>query len=115
HLIDLGAVGFRCRAPGSLPSRTWRPLIREAKALSPDVVFLADTLGMPEAEVTALADAGFDYLFNSVKWWDFESAWALDQYERHRRIAPSISFPENPDGERLVAELLAAGHRESQI
>ena len=44
----------------------------------------------------ALADAGFDYLFNSVKWWDFESPWLLDQYEKFRHIAPSIGFPGKP-------------------
>src|SRR6185503_10294368 len=59
--------------------------------------------------------AGFDYLFNSLKWWDFESPWLLDQYEKFRHIAPSIAFPESHDTERLVTELLAAGFPESQI
>ena len=63
----------------------------------------------------ALAGAGFDYLFNSLKWWDFESPWLLDQYEKYRHIAPSIAFPESHDTERLVTELLAAGFPESQI
>ena len=44
-------------------------------------------------------------LFNSLKWWDFESPWLLDQYEKFRRIAPSIAFPESHDTERLVTEL----------
>ena len=66
-------------------------------------------------EVEALAGAGFDYLFNSVKWWDFESPWLLDQYEQFRHIAPSIGFPESHDTERLVTELLAAGFPESEI
>ncbi len=25
--------------------------------------------------------AGFDYLFNSSKYWDFRQRWLLDQYE----------------------------------
>ena len=59
--------------------------------------------------------AGFDYLFNSLKWWDFESPWLLEQYEKFRHIAPSIAFPESHDTERLVTELLAAGFPEDQI
>src|SRR5205814_1301995 len=51
----------------------------------------------------------------SVKWWDFESPWLLQQYERYRHIAPSIGFPESHDTERLVTELVAAGFPESQI
>jgi hypothetical protein len=78
-------------------------------------VFCAENLGAREEEVLALADAGFDYLFNSLKWWDFESPWLLDQYELYRQIAPSIAFPESHDTERLVTELLAAGFPESQI
>ena len=28
-----------------------------------------------------LADADFDYILNSSKWWDFRSDWLLEQYE----------------------------------
>jgi len=93
----------------------WRRLIGAARAVSPDVLFCAETLGAPLEGVLALADAGFDYLFNSVKWWDFESPWLLEQYERFRHIAPSIGFPESHDTERLATELLAAGFPESEI
>src|SRR5947207_9854405 len=66
-------------------------------------------------ETEALAAAGFAYLFNSVKWWDFESPWLLDQYDRFRHIAPTIGFPESHDTERLVTELVAAGFPDSEI
>ena len=95
----------RCGAGWSMPPR--RSI--------PDVVFCAENLGASEEEVLALAEAGFDYLFNSLKWWDFESPWLLDQYEKFRHIAPSIAFPESHDTERLVTELLAAGFPEDQI
>ena len=77
-------------------------------------MFCAETVGAPKEAVLALADAGFDYLFNSVKWWDFESPWLLDQYEAFRHIAPSIGFPESHDTERLVTELRAAGIPEAR-
>ena len=115
HYVGLGFGGFRCDAAYKVPAEAWRRLIDAARSQGPDIVFCAETLGAPEEDVLALADAGFDYLFNSVKWWDFESPWPLDQYERYRHIAPSIGFPESHDTERLVAELLAAGFPESQI
>ena len=48
--------------------------------------------------------SGFDFLYNSSKWWDFQEDWCLEQYNDFRRIAPSISFPESHDTERLAAE-----------
>ena len=115
HYIGLGFGGFRCDAAYKVPAEVWRRLIAAAKAVSPDIVFCAETLGAPLDDVLALADAGFDYLFNSVKWWDFESPWLLDQYEQFRQIAPSIGFPESHDTERLATELLAAGFPEGEI
>ena len=109
HYVGLGFRGFRCDAAYKVPAEVWRRLVDAAKACDPDVVFCAENLGASEEEVLALAGAGFDYLFNSLKWWDFESPWLLDQYEKFRHIAPSIAFPESHDTERLVTELLAAG------
>src|SRR5215207_7694474 len=115
HYAGLGFGGFRCDAAYKVPAEAWRRLTRAAKACDPAIVFCAENLGAREEEVLALAGAGFDYLFNSLKWWDFESPWLLDQYEKYRRIAPSIAFPESHDTERLVTELVAAGFPEEQI
>ena len=115
HYAGLGFGGFRCDAAYKVPAEVWRRLIGTAKAVDPDLLFLAENLGATVNEVEALAGAGFDYLFNSVKWWDFESPWLLDQYERFRQIAPTIGFPESHDTERLVTELLAAGFPDSEI
>jgi len=115
HYISLRFSGFRCDAAYKVPAEVWRGLIADAKAASAEVVFCAENLGAPKEAVLALAEAGFDYLFNSVKWWDFESPWLLEQYEDFRHIAPSIGFPESHDTDRLVNELVAAGIPESQI
>jgi starch synthase (maltosyl-transferring) len=115
HYVGLGFAGFRCDAAYKVPAPVWRRLIDAAKAADPDIVFLAENLGARQEEVLALADAGFDYLFNSLKWWDFESPWLLEQYEFYRHIAPSIAFPESHDTERLVTELLGAGFPDHQI
>jgi starch synthase (maltosyl-transferring) len=109
HHVRLGFRGFRCDAAYKVPTRVWRALIAAGRAAAPDVVFCAENLGARLEQVMALADAGFDYLFNSSKWWDFKSPWLLEQYERFRAIAPSIAFPESHDTERFVAELERRG------
>ena len=115
HYAGLGFGGFRCDAAYKVPAAVWRRLIGAGKEASPDILFCAENLGAPTEDVLALRTAGFDYLFNSVKWWDFQSPWLLDQYELYRRIAPSIGFPESHDTERLATELLGAGFPESEI
>ena len=52
-----------------------------------------------------LKDAGFDFLFNSAKWWDFRSPWLLEQYDLYRQVAPTVAFPESHDTERLAMAL----------
>ena len=107
YLVGLGFKGLRCDAAYQLPTQVWRNLIKRTKAAYPDVVFLAETLGCTPSQTRDTASAGFDYVFNSSKWWDFSSPWLLEQYELTRDIAPSISFPESHDTERLYAE---SGH-----
>jgi starch synthase (maltosyl-transferring) len=63
-------------------------------------------------DVVALKSAGFDYFFNSSKWWDLSQQWALDQHEKFGRIAPSIAFPESHDTPRMAEE--SGGREEVQ-
>jgi starch synthase (maltosyl-transferring) len=105
HYLGLGVSGFRCDAAYKVPAEVWRRLISAARSVKPDAVFFAENLGASLPELDALHDAGFDYLFNSSKWWDFRDDWLLDQYERYRRVAPSIAFPESHDTSRVAAEL----------
>ena len=109
HYVGLGFRGFRCDAAYKVPARVWRELIAAARGAAADCVFAAETLGARLPEVHRLAGAGLDYLFNSSKWWDFDSPWLLEQYDAFRAIAPSIAFPESHDTERLAAELEQSG------
>jgi starch synthase (maltosyl-transferring) len=102
--IDLGFHGFRCDAAYKVPSELWRHLIEEARRADREVRFFAETLGAPTEDVASLADAGFDFFFNSSKWWNFSEPWALAQHEEFRTIAPSIAFPESHDTTRLAAD-----------
>jgi starch synthase (maltosyl-transferring) len=105
HYTRLGVRGFRCDAAYKVPKDVWRALITAGRQVNSEVLFVAENLGSMEEEVEALRGAGFDYLFNSSKWWDFRQGWLLTQYEKFRSIAPSIGFPETHDTERLATEL----------
>ena len=104
-LVELGFKGFRCDAAYQIPASLWRRLIRETKRMHPDVLFFGETLGCPPDQTRKTASAGFDYIFNSSKWWDFYSYWLLAQYVLTRDIAPSVGFPESHDTARLCEEL----------
>jgi starch synthase (maltosyl-transferring) len=102
--LDLGFQGFRCDAAYKVPAALWRHLIEEARRVDPEAQFFAETLGAPVEDVLALREAGFDFFFNSSKWWNFSEPWALNQHEQFRRVAPSVAFPESHDTARLAAE-----------
>src|SRR5262249_19183592 len=71
----------------------------------PGALFFAESLGCPAEETVRLARSGFDFIFNSSKWWDFTEPWCLDQYRQTAPFAPSVSFAESHDTERLAEEL----------
>jgi starch synthase (maltosyl-transferring) len=103
HFQEMGIRGFRCDAAYQVPAALWKYLIGSAKKRYPRTMFLAETLGCTMEQIAALKGTGFDYLFNSSKYWDFDKPWCLEQHEGNRKIAPSISFPESHDTERLAS------------
>lgn len=105
HYAGLGFRGFRCDAAYQVPEALWRDLIGAVKARHPDVLFFAETLGCTPEQTLATAAAGFDFIFNSSKWWDFKEPWCLEQYARTSPVVPSVSFPESHDTPRLAEEL----------
>ncbi len=105
HCLELGFSGFRCDAAYKVPAEGWQEILGATRRVRPRAMFCAETLGCRLEEVTAIATAGFDYLFNSSKWWDYRAPWCLEQYESHRAIAPSISFTETHDTPRLAEEV----------
>ncbi|HET6468648.1 MAG TPA: maltotransferase domain-containing protein [Geminicoccaceae bacterium] len=105
RFLGHGFAGFRCSAAYKVPRELWRELIAKLRRIRPDCLMIAAALGCPFEQTLALAGCGFDYLFDSSRWWDFRSDWLLDQYEQVRRIAPTISFPEDHNTPRLAAEL----------
>ena len=104
HLLKLGFEGFRCDAAYRVPAELWRRLIADTKTERPDTVFVAETLGCSPWATLATAGAGFDYVCNSSKWWDFRSPWLLEQRELVGDHVASIAFPETHDTPRLADE-----------
>jgi starch synthase (maltosyl-transferring) len=104
-LAGLGFKGFRCDAAYQVPKSLWQRLIAEMKEIDPGGLFFAETLGCQPDQTRETAKAGFDYIFNSSKWWDYKSQWLMKQYALTREMAPSIGFPESHDTARLCEEL----------
>ncbi len=109
HFVSLGIKGFRCDSAYQVPVGIWRRIIREARDKHKGLMFVAETLGCTPEKVQGLMGAGFDFIYNSSKWWDFSESWLLDQYETYRRVAPTISFVETHDTERMAVDLAAQG------
>lgn len=104
NLLSLGFNGFRCDAAYQLPRSFWQRLIRETRQRHPQVCFVAETLGCTADQTKDTARAGFDFVFNSSKWWNYYDWWLIEQYNLTRETAGSISFPESHDTPRLVEE-----------
>src|SRR5262249_31730726 len=79
-------------------------LINEIKSRHPKTVFVAETLGCSGEQTRKTASAGFEYVFNSSKYWNFHDWWLPEQYNLIRETTRSISFPESHDTPRLFAE-----------
>jgi starch synthase (maltosyl-transferring) len=105
HHAALGFDGFRCDAAYKVPEELWRFLLANVKKAHPGTLFFAESLGCAFDDTLRLARSGFDFLFNSSKWWDFDAPWCLDQYHRVAPFCPTVSFPESHDTQRLSAEL----------
>ena len=105
HYAALGFHAFRCDAAYKIPIELWRFLFKRVKQVHPETLFFAESLGCPFGEMLQLARAGFDFLFNSSKWWDFTEPWCLDQYRQLAPLVPTISFAESHDTERLATDL----------
>jgi starch synthase (maltosyl-transferring) len=101
---NMGIRGFRCDAAYQIPPSLWDYLISKARQRDKETAFLAETLGCRLEQIAAIAPAGFSFLFNSSKWWQFDQPWCLEQHEQNKQFAPSISFPESHDTPRLASE-----------
>jgi starch synthase (maltosyl-transferring) len=94
--LDAGIRGFLATAAHRTPAESWRSLIDAGRRRDDTCLFIAEVLGAPATAALDLRGAGFDFLLNSVRWWDGASPWFLDQQAMTRGIAGSIGFAEEP-------------------
>jgi len=104
-LADAGIGGFRFDAPHKVPAHVWRRLGAAVRERHPETRWLAWTVGISRHDLHGLTDAGFDAVFSSSRWWDYQSAWLVDERAALVRVASPISFPEEPFGTRLLSDL----------
>lgn len=105
HYLSLGVDGFRCDAAYHVPLAVWQYLLPAVRERYPETVFFGETLGCPARDIVALAEVGFDVVFNSSKWWDYQADWFLKDYRKWVGCAPSVAFPESHDTPRVAAEV----------
>ena len=99
----LGVDGYRADAAYQVPQDFWNFIIKKAKDINSKTLFLAESLGGRPEDSKNLSKAGFDFLFNSGKWWDFQAPWFVDQYNA-LTPAKSICFAESHDTIRIAQE-----------
>jgi starch synthase (maltosyl-transferring) len=104
-LIGLGFEGFRCDAAYQVAPAFWQRLLRDVRSRHRHLCFVAETLGCTADQTKQTARAGFDYVFNSLKWWNLRDWWLIEQYNLVRETTRSIGFPESHDTPRLAEEL----------
>lgn len=109
-----GAAGFLL-SPTAERSTQWHDELAEVRAAKVTPLFVADTLGRPWEEVMTLARVGFDYLINSVAWWDLRETWFLRQQQALADLVPTLSSPEPLRGMRLAHRVMQtdAAHHEA--
>lgn len=105
YYLEMGVDGFRCDMAYQVPGELWTHLINKARTSKKGCVFLAESLGCDFKQVQKLAKLGFDFLFNSLKYWDYNEPWGMEQYQNTSPLTPSIGFPESHDTPRLIKEL----------
>lgn len=102
YLVSLGFKGFRCDSAYQIPSSFWTQFIFDIKDKVPNCMFIAETLGCSILKAKQTASTGFDYIYNSAKWWNYDDKWLLQQHDLLDTIR-TISFPETHDTERLYS------------
>ncbi len=105
QLAAAGIVGFHFDCPHTVPAHVWHRLGAAVREKHPDTRWLAWTVGLTRHDIYDLSDAAFDAVFASTRWWDFKSAWLIDEHAALARIASPIAFPEDPFGTRLISDL----------
>ena len=106
YYLDMGFSGFRCDVAAYVPKNFWKHLISSLKKDYPSVIFMGEAFMVPQETIDGLAEAGFDFIFNSAKWWNGVDAWFYEQNSHYNQIElNTISFPDNHDTKPLMTDI----------
>ncbi len=106
YYLQLGFSGFRCDVAAYVPKEFWSYLIATLKKDYPNVYFMGEAFMVPQETIDGLAEAGFDYIFNSAKWWNGYDSWFFEQNTHFNAMGlKTISFPDNHDTRPLMQEV----------
>lgn len=103
--LEMGFGGFRCDVAAYVPADFWRYLIDRLRQEHPDVLFVGEAFLATPSQIDGLAQAGFQYVFSSAKWWDYTEPWFIEQNAEWKERIGSVAFPENHDTRRLMDEV----------
>ena len=102
YYLSLGFDGFRCDVANLVDPEVWDYIISEVRKIKPDAIFIGESFMCPPETMIRMGKSGFDYIFSSSKWWNYEGDWLLEQYNQTKDYIDSISFPDNHDTDRLI-------------
>lgn len=117
--MDQGLKDFRCDIAYRIPPDWWQPIIEHARQRNPDAVFMAETLGGPDAAIVKMAEIkvkdangverpGFDLGMISNYWWNFTDDWLPKQEMPRLRLMAKFGGAASPDNHDTPETL--AGH-----
>ncbi|MGM0508421.1 MAG: alpha-amylase family glycosyl hydrolase [Fusobacteriota bacterium] len=101
YYIELGVSGFKITEACNLDVRLIEYLLKKVKEIDEEIIFIGDNLGAYVSDMEDLARTGIDYLYTSLRWWDFKEIWFLEQHYRLKELTNLISFPEMYGMERI--------------
>ena len=124
--LDLGFTGFRCDMAYRVPASWWQDIIQYAHDESPEVVFMAETLGddgqatqLAQAEITVNGEKrkAFDLSMLGTYWWNFKDEWMIGENKRMQSVARfgGAGSPDTHDTDNTVAGIFINGHEPEAV
>ena len=103
HYLDLGFKSLRVDMACYLNQEFMSAIISKAKAEYPDVQFLGESIwDVPLYYYRKMREAGFDYAYNAIYWWNCTDETAIDRLNEISKVIPTVSIPESHDTSRLI-------------
>jgi len=93
---ELGIGGLLLRGLENVPPDALRSQLGQVSDAAAGLDLLAWTPGLSRAAVRSLKGLGFSYVFSSFAWWDFRSAWLMDERYALEEVGSVLAFPVDP-------------------